>query len=86
MAKYREIPEVILVDAVQWRGDNITEMYDFTDQVCHTTDHDKLCIKKTHSYGTIYATSGDYVIKDAKGEFHIWDENAFRHSYERVKE
>ena len=96
--KYRKKP--VVIDAVQWTGDNHREMFDFltSDTFVNETmsvngdhfyiDHTKVeggLIIKTLE-GEHIATIGDYIIKGIKGEYYPCKEDVFLKSYEKVIE
>lgn len=94
--KYRKKP--VVVDAVQWTGQNCREMYDFlTNETLNDEymtaegeyfyiDHSKveggLVIKTLE--GEHIASIGDYIIKGVKGEFYPCKKEIFEETYEIV--
>jgi hypothetical protein len=96
--KYRKKP--VIIDAVQWTGENHREMFDFltSDTFVNETmsvngdhfyiDHTKveggLVIKTLE--GEHIATIGDYIIKGIKGEYYPCKEDVFLQTYEKVSE
>ena len=96
--KYRKKP--VVIDAVQWTGQNHREMFDFltSDTFVNETmsvdgnhfyiDHSRIdggLIIKTME-GEHIATIGDYIIKGVKGEYYPCKEDVFYQTYEKVIE
>ena len=94
--KYRKKP--VVIDAVQWTGENKREMFDFlmeyhcTDQYMSAEgknfyiDNQKvpggLVIKTLE--GEHLANIGDYIIKGVHGEFYPCKPDIFKETYEEV--
>ena len=77
--QYRKKP--VTIEAVQWTGENISEICEFT----HKKKSDifwigHLCIE-THD-GVHLASIGDYIIKGVKGEFYPCKPDVFTQTYE----
>lgn len=83
MKKYRKKP--VIVEAVQWTGENHAEMCEFIDPeafeiisrvglVIHTLEGDH------------HASPGDYIVKGIAGEFYPCKPDIFMQTYEPVKE
>ena len=80
--KYRKKP--VVIDAVQWTGDNVTAMTEFIDarkweygnglMVFHTLEGD-------HT-----ANPGDWIIRGVQGEFYPCKPDIFEETYEAVAE
>ena len=97
MAKYRKKP--VVIDAVQWTGDNWQEVYDFTkdsDGLSLTTGPhpqieeyghvgDKLCVTVETLEGLMTARQGDWIIKGVKGEFYPCKPDIFAATYDEVQ-
>lgn len=95
--KYRKKP--VVIDAVQWIGENQREMFDFlTDYNCTDEymtsegenfyiDHWKvpggLVIKTLE--GEHLANIGDYIIRGVHGEFYPCKPDIFMETYEEVE-
>lgn len=92
--KYRKKP--VVIEAVQWTGDNHREMWDFltgkTDQYMDSTgdhfyiNHSKVeggLIIKTLE-GEHVASIGDYIIKGVQGEFYPCKPDIFDKTYDEV--
>lgn len=95
--KYRKIP--VVVDAVQWTGENQREMFDFLTNYEKTDDYmsasgenfviDHNAVKgglviKTLE-GERIASIGDYIIRGVAGEFYPCKPEIFEKTYERAE-
>ena len=81
--KYRKKP--IVVEAIQWDGDNFEEIYEFTKgNCCLTVDTGKLIIRTLE--GDMGAERGSFVIEGLTGEFYPCREEIFLETYEPVEE
>ena len=86
--KYKKIP--IVVEAVQWNGDNLQEVVDFGDgQIqsdwgphCRRDDGVKILTLE----GLLYVAVGDFIIKGVHGEFYSRKPDIFAETYEEVFE
>lgn len=79
--KYRK--KSIIVEAVQWTGDNLAEvrqMDGFND--AHTCFFNDLKIKTLE--GVMHASIGDYIIRGVAGEFYPCKPDVFEATYELV--
>lgn len=84
--KYRKKP--VVVEAIQWNGENIAEVKDFAGEflLCdivyqfdYTTTYD-LQIKTLE--GNMRVHEGDYIIKGVEGEFYPCKPSIFEKTYE----
>lgn len=95
--KYRKIP--VVVDAIQWTGENQREMFDFLTNYEKTDDYmsasgehfiiDHNAVKgglviKTLE-GEHIASIGDYIIRGVAGEFYPCKPEIFEKTYERAE-
>ena len=81
---YRKKP--IVVEAVQWKGDNWLEVDQFMRDYPHET-YPKAGIVKIHTLeGVMIANLGDYIIKGIKGEFYPCKPDIFTEIYEPVND
>lgn len=95
--KYRKIP--VVVDVVQWTGENQREMFDFLTNYEKTDDYmsasgehfiiDHNAVKgglviKTLE-GEHIASIGDYIIRGVAGEFYPCKPEIFEKTYERAE-
>ena len=97
MAKYRKKP--VIIEAIQWNGENHREMFDFltnyekTNDFMSTSgenfyiDHEKtkggLIIRTLE--GEHIATIGDFIIKGVNGEFYPCKSDIFEKTYEKAE-
>ena len=86
MAKYRKKP--VVIEAIQFTGDNATEINFFTECKSYPTDEstssspkEKVLIIPTLE-GDMRANVGDYIIKGVKGEFYPCKPDIFEATYE----
>jgi hypothetical protein len=85
--KYRKKP--VEIDAIQWNGDNLTELLSFCP-VCYlkptAVDYkiteNELFISTLE--GPMKGSIGDYIIKGVKGEFYPCKPDIFELTYEKV--
>lgn len=82
--RFRKKP--VVVEAVQWTGRNIGEIYDFTNkQFRSTASSGALVFDELHdTWVTIHL--GHWVIKGVKGEFYPCDDEVLQKTYELVPE
>lgn len=83
MAKYRKKP--VVVEAVQWKGDNYDEIVGFTKVDIFQVDNTSFIIIKTLE-GLMKCSLGDYIIKDVQGEVYPCKPDIFLATYEEVIE
>lgn len=77
--KYRKKP--VVIEAVQWTGENFDEVYEFTNKTCLWVGGE-LIIETLE--GDHLARVGDYIIKGVKGEFYPCKPDIFEQTYEPV--
>ena len=91
--KFRKRP--VVIDAVQWQGNNLKEIIDFTGR--HesaqnwTWDYfEKIVSEKGLKIftleGALNASIGDWIIKGVHGEFYPCKPDIFEKTYESVEE
>lgn len=78
--KYKK--KQIVIEAVQWHGDNVEEIKAFAGDDALFTNR-KLFIDSLE--GILEAPSGWYIVKGVKGEFYPVEEQAFKETYEKVE-
>lgn len=77
--KYRKKP--VVIEAIQWNGDNTEEILRFCDSSCtYETNPAVLSIKTLE--GVMTASRGDYIIKGVNGEFYPCKPDIFAATYE----
>lgn len=77
--KYRKKP--VVIDAVQWVGDNLDEIEGFVGE---NMLYDNEGINIYTLEGDMKATIGDYIIKGVKGEFYPCKPDIFNQTYEKA--
>lgn len=83
MTKYRKKP--VVIDALQWNGDNFIEIDEFIT-VPHETYPKDGIIKIPTLEGVMEANKGDYIIRGVAGEFYPCRADIFEATYEKVDE
>ncbi|MGW3847153.1 hypothetical protein [Streptomyces fagopyri] len=91
VAQYRKRP--VVVDALQWTGENIVAALNFFDAGRGTTvvninapaDRSKGWIEIPTLEGKMRASVGDWIIRGVQGEFYPCREDIFRATYEAVE-
>ncbi len=91
--KYRKKP--VVIDAIQWNGENLREIITFTDGPPETrTTHAGMMWEQYHDLvkrdglmiytleGKMLANVGDFIIKGVKGEFYPCKPDIFEATYE----
>lgn len=83
--KYRKKP--VVIEAVQWTGNNIAEVAEFMDtcKAFHINSSSKSIIIETLE-GAMTASKEDYIIKGVQGEFYPCKPDIFTSTYEKVEE
>jgi hypothetical protein len=77
--KYRKKP--VVIEAVQWNGTNVKEVFDFMKW--RNASHDERQGLVIHTLeGNHDATPGDFIIKGVKGEFYPCKPDIFAMTYE----
>ncbi len=82
--KYRKKP--VVIDAIQWTGDNYAEVHDFTEGNAWPTHSHSDTLAVSTSEGEIMATKGCYIIRGVNGEYYPCQEDIFNKTYEQVKQ
>lgn len=86
MKRYRKKP--VIIEAIQWNGDNATEIYLFFKTVLHNyyfeIDEADQVIRIETLEGIMTANKGDYIIKGVKNEFYPCKPDIFEQTYEEV--
>ena len=83
MPKYTKKP--ITIEAVQWTGENRTEILNFCTDGYVSSSNSKFEpeLKIQTLEGLMTATVGDYIIKGIKGEFYPCREDIFLETYNK---
>ena len=81
--KYKKKP--IVVEALQYTGDNISEICKFMHKdINHVMSSGHVYIETLE--GVMKVSKGDYIIKGVEGEFYPCTKSIFEKTYEVVKE
>lgn len=82
MTKYRRKP--IVIDAIQWTGDNYAEIFEFTEGNAYPTEphSDTLAFS---SDDDVKAEKGCYIIRYKNGCYYPFPEAYFEKTYEPVE-
>lgn len=84
--KFKKKP--VIIEAVQWTGDNVSEILDFVGHLdIRMTNHTKNNIEVCDLYintleGSIHASEGDWIIKGVHDEFYPCKPDIFEETYE----
>jgi len=78
MGFYKKKP--VVIQAVQWTGENSTEILDFCNR-CHIKSKD---LTVSTLEGVMSASIGDYIIRGVQGEFYPCKADIFELTYETV--
>lgn len=83
--KYRKKP--VVIEAVQWSGNNLNEILDFMKdkQPNYYEDDEKKLLTIQTLEGNMIASVGDYIIKGVQGEFYPCKPDIFEQTYEVIK-
>jgi hypothetical protein len=81
MSKFRKKP--VVIDAIQWTGDNREEIDEFMGESRRKIPGNGLQIYTLE--GIMDASVGDYIIKGIKGEFYPCKPDIFEMTYEPVE-
>ena len=77
---YKKRP--IVIQAVQWTGDNQAEMLKFCERCFSKMEKDNLVVVTLE--GDMTASVGDYIIRGIQGEFYPCKPDIFELTYETV--
>ena len=80
--KFRKKP--VVIDAVEWKGDNFIEVDNFIT-IPHETFPSQGIVKIPTLEGIMVASMGDYIIKGVNGEFYPCKPDIFEKTYEIVE-
>jgi hypothetical protein len=96
--KYKKKP--VVIDAVQWTGENHREMFNFFTK--NAFDKESMKVSQEHFYiddnkvegglviktleGEHLASIGDFIIRGVKGEYYPCKPDVFEQTYEKVED
>ena len=72
------VKKAIVIEAMQWDGENVVEIVKFCDKAYHNGT----MLKISTLEGIMNASVGDFIIKGIKGEFYPCKEDIFNQSYD----
>lgn len=82
--KYRKKP--VVIDAIQWTGDNYAEVFEFTEGNAWPTHSHSDTLAVSTLEGEVMATKDCYIIRGVNGEYYPCQEDIFNKTYEPVKQ
>jgi hypothetical protein len=83
MTKYRRKP--VVIDAIQWTGDNYPEVFEFTRAYAYPTKSHSDTLMVETLEGNMVAEKGCYIIRGVDGTYYPCQETVFKKTYEPVK-
>jgi hypothetical protein len=85
----------VVIEAIQWTGDNLKEVIEFTGwhesarKLWSWKEYEQIVAEKGLKIftleGSLMANIGDYIIKGVKGEFYPCRPDIFEETYEPVE-
>ena len=81
--KYRRKP--IVIDAIQWTGDNYAEIFELTEGNAYPTESHSDMLAVSTLGCEMMAEKGCYIIRDKNGGYYPCQEEDFNKTYEPVK-
>jgi len=81
----------VIIDAIQWTGDNVPEILDFVGHSdIRMTNYTKEGVEVCDLYvntleGTMHAREGDWIIKGVHGEFYPCKPDIFEETYDPIE-
>jgi len=81
--KYRRKP--VVIDAIQWTGDNYAEVFEFTEGYAYPTESHSDMLAVSVLGCEMMAEKGSYIIRDKNGGYYPCQEEDFNKTYEPVK-
>jgi hypothetical protein len=85
MVLYRKKP--LLVDAIQWTGDNAEEILDFLKGLPHIAyrhSRDVMAITIYTNEGDRRVYKGDFIVKDVDNELYSYNSKIFTRTHEQA--
>jgi len=82
--RYKKKP--VVIEAIQWNGDNRKEVFDFCplSYFTYNPKTDSLDLKIKTLEGHMIATEGDFIIKGVKGEYYPCKPDIFEITYDSI--
>lgn len=78
------IKRPVVVEALQWTGENIEELIEFADDTMFFAYSEGPFFETLE--GTMKACEGDYIIKGVKGEFYPCKPEIFEETYAEIED
>lgn len=82
----RYVKKPVEIEAVQWTGDNLVEILDFSSACFSYERGGKRVLAISTLEGNMTASVGDYIIKGIQGEFYACKPDIFNLTYDSVTE
>ena len=82
----RYVKKPVEIEALQWTGDNITEILSFAESCFSYEKNGSPVLAVATLEGTMTASVGDYIIKGVQGEFYPCKPDIFALTYDLVTE
>lgn len=79
--RFRKKP--VVIEAIQWTGDNLQEILEFVGAPATHGDVTGLTIRTLE--GDHHASEGDYIIKGVQGEFYPCKPDIFKKTYDSAE-
>lgn len=80
----RYVKRPVIIEAVQWTGDNVREIKEFVTPIAEYLEDENTIIIHTLE-GDMKAEINDYIIKGVKGEFYPCKPDIFEETYNIVE-
>lgn len=81
--KYRRKP--VVIDAIQWTGDNYSEVFEFTEGNAYPTKSHSDTLAVSAMGCEMMAEKGCYIIRGINGDYYPCQEVTFKKIYEKVE-
>ena len=82
----RYIKKPVTIEAVQWTGDNLSDVLEFCESCFSYERSDKKILTISTLEGNMKASTGDYIIKGIQGEFYPCKPDIFLLTYDLASE
>lgn len=82
----RYVKKVSEIQAIQYNGTNVMEIIDFVDNVIGIDWYENTSLEITTDNEVITCHVSDYIAKNNKGKFRVYETNEFEKDYSKVEE
>lgn len=82
----RYVRKVSEIKAIQYNGTNAMEIVDFVDNVIGIDWYEGASLEITTNNEIIECCKSDYIVKNNKGKFRVYEANEFEKDYSEVEE